>query len=348
MPGDRPRLGVEDGVGRSGSPSRGWPTLPGFISARRPPSSQLRARPGPDELDPAAVLEPGDGDVGVAVQPDRGSPARARFARATAAEVTYSQSGSRGLPWTSSQPSIARRSGSADSHASVAGPIAARVHSMARRASGLNQSISDAAAAPRRRGCRGRRWRRRRAGGRRRRRDPARSRRRRRGARSRPPSPASSRTASRARRLAWMSDRTAIRMGRSSLARGPDARRRRRSGLRPVSLLEVHGRPEDRLRRRRSSRLGVGLTRSVRFTVGFPRTPPEARSPENPGADAGCCPASAGGSTRLSTDVARRRPIVDNSPRCPPRPSAVTSYERVALRTGRPSVRRTTSTTSST
>ena len=53
--------------------------------------------------------------------------------------------------------------------------------------------------------------------------------------------------------------------------------------------------------------------------VGFPLTPPESRSPEHPGADAGCCPRAPDASTGLSTEVDGRRAIVDNSAACPPR-----------------------------
>ena len=65
-----------------------------------------------------------------------------RPARARAAEVTYSQVGSRGLPWTSVKSVSILRRGRAASHARVASEMAVRVHSMAARASGLNQVIS--------------------------------------------------------------------------------------------------------------------------------------------------------------------------------------------------------------
>ena len=66
----------------------------------------------------------------------------ARLARAIDTVVTYSQVGSRGLPWTSVTPASSRRRGRASSHSRVAGVIVSRVHSIAARASGLNQSIS--------------------------------------------------------------------------------------------------------------------------------------------------------------------------------------------------------------
>ena len=65
-----------------------------------------------------------------------------RPARARAAEVTYSQVGSRGLPWTSVKAASDRRWGSAASQARVVSEMAVRVHSMAARASALNQSSS--------------------------------------------------------------------------------------------------------------------------------------------------------------------------------------------------------------
>ena len=100
----------------------------------------------------------------------------------------YSQIGSRGLPWTSVKSSLAARRGRAASQVACRFADPARVHSIAARASGLNQSISRppsgrqvvvAGHADARRST---------GGGRRRRRDPGRSRRRRRGARRRRPS----------------------------------------------------------------------------------------------------------------------------------------------------------------
>ena len=52
-------------------------------------------------------------------------------ALATGVEVTYSQIGSRGLPWTSVKSSRTSRSGSAPSHARVSSLIVARVHCIA-------------------------------------------------------------------------------------------------------------------------------------------------------------------------------------------------------------------------
>ena len=63
-------------------------------------------------------------------------------ARATGVEVTYSQIGSRGEPWTSVKPSRSMRSGRAASQERVASAIVVRVHSIARRASTLKLSIS--------------------------------------------------------------------------------------------------------------------------------------------------------------------------------------------------------------
>ena len=63
-------------------------------------------------------------------------------ALATGVEVTYSQIGSRGLPWTRVNPARTSRSGSAPSQARVSSLIVARVQSIALRASTLNDSIS--------------------------------------------------------------------------------------------------------------------------------------------------------------------------------------------------------------
>src|SRR5829696_195601 len=68
-------------------------------------------------------------------------------ALATGVDVTYSQIGSRGEPWTSVNPSRSRRSGSPSSHARVSFVIVALVHSLARRASTLKDSISGPPAA---------------------------------------------------------------------------------------------------------------------------------------------------------------------------------------------------------
>ena len=51
----------------------------------------------------------------------------ARFAAATFSESTYSQRGSRWLPWTSSASPSDRRSGRARSHVAVSSEIAPRV-----------------------------------------------------------------------------------------------------------------------------------------------------------------------------------------------------------------------------
>ena len=77
----------------------------------------------------------------MAVQAERVRMA-AMLARATGVEVMYSQVGSRGLPWTSRNPSRSSVSGWAASQARVSSLIVARVHSAARRASTLNCSIS--------------------------------------------------------------------------------------------------------------------------------------------------------------------------------------------------------------
>ncbi len=66
----------------------------------------------------------------------------ARLACAAVDDVTYSQIGSRPLPWTSVKSAASRRSGRAASQDRVRSEITSRVHSMAERASGLNQSIS--------------------------------------------------------------------------------------------------------------------------------------------------------------------------------------------------------------
>ena len=63
-------------------------------------------------------------------------------ARATGVVVTYSQVGSRGLPWTSRKSSRSSRSGRAASHVRVSSAIADCVHSIAWRASALKASMS--------------------------------------------------------------------------------------------------------------------------------------------------------------------------------------------------------------
>ncbi len=124
-----------------GIPSLGWPTLPGLSSTRRPSNVSREPAPGlivwscPSSSTYAIgtwVWPWSPLVVGIAAMP----------ARATGVVVTYSQVGSRGLPWTRSVSSRSSRSGRASSQARVSGPIVACVHSIARRASTLKASMS--------------------------------------------------------------------------------------------------------------------------------------------------------------------------------------------------------------
>ena len=125
----------------------------------RDPVPRLADAAGVEQHAPAVEAEPGAGRPGSssrAARPPRcrrpaggcgragrtGSPSAPSLARATGVEVMYSQVGSRGLPWTSRKPSRSSVSGSAASQARVSAEIALRVHSAARRASTLNDSIS--------------------------------------------------------------------------------------------------------------------------------------------------------------------------------------------------------------
>ena len=138
----------------SGSPSRGWPTLPGLRSARRPSSCERRAVGRARSARPRrrARPRPSAGGCGRSrpsgVVRTAGSPGR------PATDVTYSQIGSRGLPWT--RLNVRLRAALGQGRQPVRGRparSAARVHSIAARASGLNQSISRRRRPPRR-GCR--------------------------------------------------------------------------------------------------------------------------------------------------------------------------------------------------
>ena len=110
-----------------------------------------------------------------------------RPARASAAEVTYSQVGSRGLPWTSVKAASDRRSGRAASQARVVSEMAVAGPLHRRPGLGVEPVDLDRRRWPPRRGCRGRRSRRARRAARRRHPARGRSRRRRRGARRRRP-----------------------------------------------------------------------------------------------------------------------------------------------------------------
>ena len=173
----------------SGSPSRGWPTLPGLTSAR--PAAEAEVCP---PLAGSTICRRSSGqeaerhrDVGVAVQADvglehgqvlEGDRRRSRRTRGSGRAGCRGRGVIRSMVW---------RSGRADSQARVvavdrvAGPFRGRAR--------LRVEPLDLAArpAPRRRGCRARRPHRPRSAERRRRPDPGRSRRRRRAARRRRP-----------------------------------------------------------------------------------------------------------------------------------------------------------------
>ena len=174
----------------------------GGTSARaraRSPRSARRGRPRPSA-----------GGCGRGAR--TGSSGRRGWPGRPATEVTYSQTGSRGLPWTSVMSPSSRASpagrqpGGGRLGDAPAGPFHRRLR--------VRVEPVDLAAADRGRdrGCRRRRPRRAsRQPGDDRRPGRARSRRRRRGARRRRPSRRRASTASRATRLAWMSDSTATR-----------------------------------------------------------------------------------------------------------------------------------------
>ena len=99
MPGDEVCVavdhhvaGIRDPVARLADAAR--------IEQRAAVKGECRAVTRGDRRDPPVVLGPDDRQVGVAVQPER-VVMNDRFARATELDVTYSQSGSRGEPWTS-------------------------------------------------------------------------------------------------------------------------------------------------------------------------------------------------------------------------------------------------------
>ena len=63
-----------------GIPSRGWPTLPGLSSTRRPSNVEPRAGARAHRLEAPVLLDVGDGEVGVAVQARAGAEGRHRRA----------------------------------------------------------------------------------------------------------------------------------------------------------------------------------------------------------------------------------------------------------------------------
>ena len=236
------------------------------------------------------------------------------------------------------------RGGPRASRAST-GEIRARVHSIAARASGLNQSISGRPRPPRR-GCRGRRWRRRRRGARPRRRVRARSPTTSPRCQTASTVPTWARTASRARRLLWMSDRTAIRMDgqRSSgpLTTAAALARRDRAGYAAgAGPRRRHDDQRVAVQRRRGRRAATRAgRRPARRAPAAPAASSAARSPRfqatrtPPGASSGTA-----SSTRSARRATARAVTHGQAPRCAgsrPRASARTSATAMdARRPGR-------------
>ena len=127
-----------------GSPSRGWPTLPGLTIRRRSSNAAWLSAFGDDALDAAVPrLAEDERHVGVADQAMAASSKSGRFARAMADVKMYSQVGSRGLPWTSvNGSSTLRQRQQREPRAACRGLIRSAVHSTARRASSLKASVS--------------------------------------------------------------------------------------------------------------------------------------------------------------------------------------------------------------
>ncbi len=117
-----------------GSPSRGWPTLPGLTSSRSPPSSATNGAIVGAVASGHAIraLRPGDRQMGVAEQPERRRAACSRLARAIAAVSDVLPDRVARAAVDEERVRLARGSpGRARSQSTVAGEIRPRVHSIA-------------------------------------------------------------------------------------------------------------------------------------------------------------------------------------------------------------------------
>ena len=205
---------------RLGSPSRGWPTLPGLSSAAALGQARV-VGPGSGSTGSISVAlgwrprQAGPGQVGVAEE------ARTRSGRCR--QVGARPPGRRDvLPGRVARAAVDQREVAPIAAVRAVAASQSRVVRPDHRRGPLHRrprvlvELLDLVRRRSRpgRGCRARRARPARAGGPRPRPGRGHSRRRRPGARSRQPDRFGSRTASRARRLAWMSERTATRIGR--------------------------------------------------------------------------------------------------------------------------------------